>query len=184
MNMERKRRISVFGSSSAGPGDREYELAIKTGAELARAGAIVTTGGYAGVMEAASRAAREAGGQTVGVTLANLEGRSPNRFLTREIPCPSMYERLNVLIHDSAASVSVGGGIGTLVEVLLAQQQINLGLLEDHAMVLVGPWWPEQIRTLRKACEITDEHLAPLQYADTASEAVEFLRSRGLLLPA
>ena len=55
--------ISVFGSSRVNPGDEDYEAAVAVGAALAQAGYAVMTGGYSGIMEAASKGANEAGGR-------------------------------------------------------------------------------------------------------------------------
>ena len=64
--------VAVFGSSDPRPGDEAYELARRAGELLARSGWAVLSGGYGGVMEGASRGAREAGGEALGVTVAAL----------------------------------------------------------------------------------------------------------------
>src|SRR5262245_12732371 len=62
-------RIAGFGSSTARPGSPAWTLSHDLGAELARAGATVMTGGYGGIMEACSQGANEAGGMVIGVTV-------------------------------------------------------------------------------------------------------------------
>ena len=70
--MEIARKIvTVFGSSRPGEGDEEYLLAYEVGKNLALNGFTVCNGGYAGIMEASARGAKEAGGKTIGVTFKN-----------------------------------------------------------------------------------------------------------------
>ena len=65
--------IAVFGSSEPSDGDPLYERAQRLGHRLAKAGFGVITGGYGGVMEAASRGAYEAGGKSIGVVSTSLK---------------------------------------------------------------------------------------------------------------
>src|SRR5580704_15146463 len=60
--------VTVFGSSRPTQGDADYQEAFELGKELGARGLAVCCGGYGGVMEAASRGAKEAGGKTYGVT--------------------------------------------------------------------------------------------------------------------
>ena len=74
------RSVAVFGSSEPAEGDTLYDTARRLGGLLARCGYRVVTGGYGGVMEAACRGAREAGGATVGVTCSIFRDRTPNPY--------------------------------------------------------------------------------------------------------
>jgi len=69
--------IAVYGSAKPTAGDALYEEARRLGALLARQGHTVMTGGYCGTMEAVSRGAAEAGGNTIGVTCAEIERYRP-----------------------------------------------------------------------------------------------------------
>lgn len=73
--------VTVFGSARFEGGSRYYERAREVGAELAKAGFTVMTGGGSGIMEAANRGAREAGGRSVGANIEVLHEQKPNRFL-------------------------------------------------------------------------------------------------------
>ena len=74
--------ISVFGSAMTEPGSRHWNKALQTGEALAKAGAVVMNGGYAGIMEAVSEGAARAGGAVVGITCRDLPEKMPNRFVT------------------------------------------------------------------------------------------------------
>jgi uncharacterized protein (TIGR00725 family) len=96
------------------------EHAEAAGRRLAELGAIVVTGGRGGVMEAASRGAKAAGGRTVGI-LPGLDRADANEFLDVSLPT-GLGELRNGLIARSADSlVAVGGAWGTLAEIAFAR---------------------------------------------------------------
>lgn len=110
-------QIAVVGGSE--PTDAELADAEVIGAELAAAGAVVVCGGLGGVMEAACRGAKSAGGTTVGI-LPGTDVAAANRWVDVAVPT-GMGEGRNVLVVRSAAAViAVGGGYGTLSEIALA----------------------------------------------------------------
>ena len=108
------------------------ELAAGVGGELARRGAVLVCGGLGGVMEAACRGAREAGGMTVGI-LPGTDRSEANRFVDVAIPT-GMGEARNALVVRSAdALVAIGGEFGTLSEIALA-------LKAGKRVVGLGTW--------------------------------------------
>lgn len=124
-----------------GPGDADAgaeETAERVGRELARRGAVLVCGGLGGVMEAACRGAREAGGTTVGI-LPGTDRRSANRFVEVAVPT-GMGEARNALVVRAADAVlAVRGGYGTLSEIALALKAgkpvIGLGSWEIEGVV-------------------------------------------------
>jgi uncharacterized protein (TIGR00725 family) len=74
-----ERIITIFGGSKCREGDPEYSQALQVGEMLADAGFTICTGGYAGVMEAASRGAHERGGRVIGITMNQFKSE-PNRY--------------------------------------------------------------------------------------------------------
>ncbi len=105
-----------------GPGDASAELARdaeEVGRRLAEGGAIVVCGGLGGVMEAACRGAREAGGMTVGL-LPGTDRRAGNRWLSVALPTGMGELRNGLIVRACDALVAVGGGPGTLSEIALA----------------------------------------------------------------
>jgi uncharacterized protein (TIGR00725 family) len=110
--------VAVIGASNARPSD--LEQAEAAGRRLAELGAIVVTGGRFGVMEAACRGAKQAGGQTVGI-LPGLDRSDANAFLDLSLPT-GLGELRNGLVARSAdAVVAVGGAWGTLAEIAFAR---------------------------------------------------------------
>jgi hypothetical protein len=80
-----RRRIAVLGRADLEPGTPDYRDAIELGRLIAREGWTAVTGGYGGAMEAVSRGAFEAGGETEGVVCSAFEGRRPNGYLSRQV---------------------------------------------------------------------------------------------------
>lgn len=109
--------IAVFGANRCS-GDVS-DLAEEVGRELARAGAILVCGGTTGVMEAACRGAKEAGGLTVGILPGETRGQA-NRYV--DIPIVTgLGEARNVIIARTCqAAIAVSGGLGTLSEIAFA----------------------------------------------------------------
>jgi uncharacterized protein (TIGR00725 family) len=100
-------------------GDRLISLAEQTGAELARRGAVLVCGGLGGVMEAASRGAREAGGTTVAL-LPGHDRRDANAY-SDIVVTTGLGEARNVLIVRAAdVLIAIGGEFGTLSEIAFA----------------------------------------------------------------
>jgi uncharacterized protein (TIGR00725 family) len=110
--------VAVVGASTPRPVDLEHAYAA--GRRLAELGAIVVTGGRGGVMEAACRGAKEAGGLTVGI-LPGLDRSDANEFLDVSLPT-GLGEMRNALVARAGqAVVAVGGAWGTLAEIAFAR---------------------------------------------------------------
>jgi len=106
-----------------GPGDgatdAECAIAYEAGTLLAQAGAVVVTGGLAGVMAAASRGAFEGGGTTVGLLPAGTR-EAANPYLTVSIPTGLGQMRNALLVRSCDGIIAVGGSWGTASEIALA----------------------------------------------------------------
>jgi uncharacterized protein (TIGR00725 family) len=123
--------VAVIGGGQASEDERDQ--AARVGRALAEAGAVVVSGGLGGVMEAACRGARDAGGTSIGI-LPGSERDAANPFVDVTV-VTGMGEGRNVLVVRNAdAVVAVGGGFGTLSELALALQAgisvIGLGTWE------------------------------------------------------
>jgi uncharacterized protein (TIGR00725 family) len=113
------RYVAVVGAGDATAA--ELALAEEVGARLVELGATVVTGGLGGVMEAASKGAREAGGMTVGI-LPGRDRHEANPWVAVTVPT-GMGEARNALVVRAAdAIVAVGGEWGTLSEIALARK--------------------------------------------------------------
>ena len=113
--------VAVIGDGDPrGPdANRLLEWAEEIGQDLARAGAIVVTGGLGGIMRAASRGARGAGGRTIGL-LPGTDPSEANEFVTIPIATGLGVVRNLVVVTSADSVVAVGGRHGTLSEIGLA----------------------------------------------------------------
>jgi len=166
------RIIAVYGSSTAAPGSPEAALAAEVGRRLAERGAVVMSGGYGGVMEAVSRAAREAGGRTIGVTVDSFRGRRPNAYLSVEQPTPDLFERLRVLTEEPDGFLVLPGGIGTAVELFLVWNLMWVGARRPAPLVVMGPGLQELLSAGPGGLGLPAEALALVSFARDPEEAV------------
>ena len=119
-----ERIVTIFGGSKCGENSLEYSYAHRVGSLLAEAGFTICTGGYLGVMEAASRGAHERGGRVLGIIMNQFKAE-PNRYLTDKVATPHFYERLQQLITRSVGFVAIRGGMGTVTELSLVWNKIQ-----------------------------------------------------------
>ena len=110
-------QISVIGGGQCSA--RIAELAEQVGAEIGRRGATLVCGGLGGVMEAAARGARQAGGMTIGV-LPTYDRRSGNAWLDVLIPTGFGHGRNVIVVASGDAIIALPGESGTASEIALA----------------------------------------------------------------
>src|SRR5262245_41535396 len=110
------RCITVFGSARYDASHEYYELAREVGRAIAATGFTVMTGGGPGLMEAANRGAREAGGRSVGCNIELPMEQMPNPYLDRTVTCRYFFVRKVLLFKYSYAFIALPGGFGTLDE--------------------------------------------------------------------
>lgn len=123
-------RLAVIGPSEAQA--QTLELAEQLGAEIARNGALLICGGLGGVMEAAARGAKRAGGWTVGI-LPTGDTRSANPFIDIPIATGMDEARNVILVRTAQAVIAVAGAYGTLSEIAFA---LKLGV----PVIGLGTW--------------------------------------------
>ena len=178
-----ERIVTIFGGAKCGEDDPEYEQARRVGQLLADAGFTICTGGYLGVMEAASRGAREKGGRVFGIVMNQFK-HEPNRYLTDKVATDHFYDRLQNLITRSVGFVALRGGMGTVTEVSLVWNKLTTGVIGRRPLVLVGECWPSVVEAWTKHLAVSDSDLAFLDFAANADEAAEIIKekSRGVVV--
>jgi uncharacterized protein (TIGR00730 family) len=170
--------VTVFGSARFPETHRYYQLAREVGAGLARAGYAVMTGGGPGIMEAANRGAREAGGLSIGCNIRLSREQKPNPYLDRFIVFDHFFVRKVMLVKYSSAFVVMPGGFGTLDEAFeLATLEQN-DKVERFPLIAVGrDFWQDMVRfigdTMVTTGTITREELDFIRLVDTADEVVQ-----------
>lgn len=168
------RIVTIFGGSKCGPDSNEYREAREVGARLARAGFTICTGGYLGVMEGASRGAREAGGRVFGIVMNQFKSE-PNRYLTDKVATDHFYDRLQNLITRSVGFVAFRGGMGTVTEVSLVWNKLQTRVLDRRPIVLVGDCWREVVDAWRNFLVVSDDDVAYLDFAHDAEDAARII---------
>src|SRR5271157_940241 len=147
--MKGERIVTVFGSSRPGEGDADYAQARELGRRLAERGFAVCSGGYGGVMEAASRGAKEAGGKTYGVTAEFFE-RKVNEWVDVEIRKKTWGERLFELLRLGDGFVACKGGTGTLVELAVVWEMLNKSVMARKPFAVLGDFWQPILERVRE----------------------------------
>jgi uncharacterized protein (TIGR00725 family) len=155
---ERPLRIAVCAPGTAT--DDELLLAGAVGRLIAERGCTLVCGGLGGAMAAASRAAKEAGGVTIGI-IPGYDDRAANPWIDHVI-CTGMGQARNALVVATGnAVIAVGGGWGTLSEIALARRM-------ERPLVLLGGW--AELLVDKAYAELVN--LGSSDVAETAEEAV------------
>jgi len=169
--------ICIFGSYTPGTGAALYKLAYELGFALARAGYTVVNGGYGGTMKASAKGAKDAGGQTVGVTCSAFVGpggRRPraNPYIDREIHFDDPMDRIRKMIELASAFVVLPGGTGTLTEFATAWEYVCKRLIRPRPIFLIGDFW--RAATDRITAERSEDG-KHLHFVETPAQIVEML---------
>jgi len=174
--------VTVFGSARFREGHPYYELARELGRGLAREGWTVMTGGGPGIMEAANRGAKEAGGVSVGCNIALPKEQRPNAYMDRFVQFEHFFVRKVMLVKYSHAFVVMPGGFGTLDEVFETVTLMQTGKIESFPIVAMGgPYWQrlrEFIRNTMLAEGTIDEvDLNWVKRTESVEEALACIRT-------
>lgn len=177
--------VTVFGSARFPEGHRYYELSLETGRELAQAGFTVMTGAGPGLMEAANRGAKQAGGYSVGCSIDLPVPQTMNSYLDMALEFKHFFVRKVMLVKYSYAFIALPGGYGTLDEIFEAATLVQTRKIRDFPIVLVGTeYWSPLLDVLRNTLvregTIDDNDVSLLSITDSPREAVQLIRERAL----
>jgi len=149
-NLRKARRVAVIGGHQ--PDEEALKIAYETGQRLAQAGAILVCGGLSGVMEAAARGAREAGGLTIGILPGtNLEEANP--FIDLPLATGIGFNRNSMVVLNADSVIAIDGEYGTLSEIAFAR-------LYNKKVVGVNTWKIEGVLAVNSASEAVDQALS------------------------
>lgn len=142
--------VSIFGSSKVHPGSPYYELAYNTAYTLARAGFHIITGGGPGCMEAANKAARDAGVRSIGLNIKLPQEQVPNPYLDIMLEFKYFFVRKLMFVRFAQAFVILPGGYGTMDELFEALTLVQTGKIDHFPIVLMGKeYWQGLERWLK-----------------------------------
>jgi uncharacterized protein (TIGR00725 family) len=149
------KKIAVIGGSRIQENSGIYNMAYEVGKNIAARGAALVCGGLSGVMEAACRGAKEAGGLTIGI-LPSADEDTANDWVDIRIPTGLGYARNSLVVLSSHAVIAIDGAEGTLSE-------IGYAITFNKPLIGLNTW---QI----KLYEETSSSL--IRYADSPEQAV------------
>jgi uncharacterized protein (TIGR00730 family) len=172
--------VTVFGSARFKEDHPYYALARTVGQRLAKIGFTVMTGGGPGIMEAANRGAKEAGGFSVGCNIVLPEEQKLNAYLDRRVTFRHFYVRKVMLVKYSYAFVVMPGGLGTMDEFFEAAVLIQTKKIQSFPVVLFSKdyWRPlvEFLKEMVEAGTIGREDLDLLLFTDSVDEAMDHIQ--------
>jgi len=174
--------VTVFGSARFKEEHPYYKLAREVGAEVAKAGFAVMTGGGPGVMEAANRGAKDVGGRSIGCNIQLPHEQSANPYLDRTVDFRYFFVRKLMLVKYSYAFIAMPGGYGTMDEVFETATLIQTGKIANFPVVLMGlDYWRPLIDFVRDTMietgTIDPEDATRVIMTDDPVEAAETIRA-------
>jgi uncharacterized protein (TIGR00730 family) len=172
--------VTVFGSARFSEDHEYYQLARDMGNELAKMGYAVMTGGGPGLMEAANRGAKEAGGLSLGCNIQLPREQKPNPYLDKFIKFEHFFVRKVMLVKYSKAFVVMPGGFGTLDEAFEVATLIQTGKLDRFPIVGLGLDFWTQLRkfareTMLAKGVISEDDIAFIHPSASVEEALQFI---------
>jgi uncharacterized protein (TIGR00730 family) len=143
--------VAVFGSARVLHDSPIYDAAREVGKCFAEKGFAVVTGGGPGVMEAANRGARDAGGLSVGFNIRLPHEQLANSYCDISLTFKHFYARKTMFVKAAEGFVVFPGGFGTMDELFEALTLIQTGKIEHFPLVLVdSDYWEEMLDWVRE----------------------------------
>ena len=172
-----KKTVTVFGSSQPKEGQDEFETAYKLGKLLAINNFNVCTGGFQGIMNAVSKGAVGNGADAIGVTV-DLWSARPSKYLTKEIQCKTLFERISKLVELGDAYVVLQGGTGTLLELAVVWEMMNKRMLNVKPIVCHSPIWRGIVQIIDKQLEHENRPAKLVKVFDHIEEIVNYIQEK------
>jgi uncharacterized protein (TIGR00725 family) len=179
--MTKRLIVGVYGSARLPESDPRWVAAFELGAALAEAGYTVATGGYEGVMGAASRGAKSKGGEVLGYTVTSWDSLEANEAVTRRIDSADLFDRLR-LFSEADLLIALDGGIGTLAEIAVAWNLLQVS--DARPLLLVGDAWVELVDLVRRRLVVGPADLDVVRVLPSGTPASAVLAEARLLMGA
>jgi uncharacterized protein (TIGR00730 family) len=176
--------VTIFGSARFPESHPYYAIARDVGRRVSRLGFTVMTGGGPGLMEAANRGARDAGGLSVGCNIQLPHEQAPNAYLDRWVTCYYFFVRKVLLFKYSYAFVVLPGGLGTTDELAEALTLIQTGKIDGFPVVLIGTkYWAPLLALLDNMIRegaVSSSDLNLFKVTDDLSDAMQHLETHAV----
>ena len=180
-------RVTIFGSARAKPGSFVYEEVKRVAAALAEMGCDIITGCGPGLMQAANEGATAAKApernRSVGIRVELPFEQEVNPFVEQAFEHKTFFSRLHHFVLTSDAYVVSPGGVGTVLELMLIWQLLQVKHVRDTPLILVGNMWGELVAWAKKNLlkpELSlanPEDIAIPVCVNTADEAIALIRA-------
>ena len=173
--------VSIFGSARTPPEHRHYKLAAETAAEVSKAGFAVITGGGGGIMEAANKGAKEAGGNSIGLNIELPMEQTPNSFQNTSLNFRYFFVRKVMFLKYAHGFIVFPGGYGTMDEFFESLVLIQTLKQAHFPIVLMGSdFWGGLVKWIKQAMLDQDEYISPedlhvFTICDDAKAAVKII---------
>jgi uncharacterized protein (TIGR00730 family) len=173
--------VSIFGSSRLKPGNKYYKLAEEIAYLLAKEGYAVITGSGPGIMEAANKGAKRAGGHSIGLNIQIPAEQKSNKYVQTLLDFRYFFVRKVMFVKYAKAFVIMPGGYGTLDEFTEAINLIQTQRIPKFPVVLFGSeYWKGMLcwlkETVLKNDNISQEDLNIFTVVDEPKEVVEVIK--------
>jgi hypothetical protein len=153
--------VSIFGSARVGRRNRYYGAARRLAAALVAEGFAIITGGGPGIMEAANRGAKEAGGISIGANIQLPFEQGLNEYVDLGMEFRYFFVRKTMFVKYAEAFVIFPGGFGTLDELFEALTLIQTGKVQHFPVVLYGKdYWEGMMKWIREK-PLYEEKISP-----------------------
>ncbi len=174
--------VTVFGSARFGENHPYYQMARDVGMRLAENGYAVMTGGGPGIMEAANRGAKDAGGLSLGCNIELPVEQTPNPYMDYFIKLNHFFVRKVMLVKYSSAFVILPGGFGTLDELFETLTLIQTEKIERFPVVAMGTrFWEHAAEFIRRSLvaekTINPEDIDLLEITDSIDEVMAIIKN-------
>ncbi|MDP2938288.1 MAG: TIGR00730 family Rossman fold protein [Candidatus Omnitrophota bacterium] len=173
--------VSFFGSSRMKPNNKYYKLTEKIAYLLAKEGYAIITGSGPGVMEAANKGAKRAGGHSVGLNIQIPMEQKPNKYVDTFLDFRYFFVRKVMFVKYAKAFVIMPGGYGTLDEFTEAINLIQTERIPKFPVVLFGSeYWKGMLDWFRDTVlengNISKEELDIFKVTDSPKEVVSIIK--------
>lgn len=179
-------RVTIFGSARAKPGTFAYDEVRRLAAALADLGCDIITGGGPGLMQAANEGAAAVSApernRSVGIRVELPFEQDVNPFVKQAFEHKTFFTRLHHFVLTSDAFVVAPGGIGTVLELMMVWQLLQVKHVEDAPLILVGKMWKGLVDWAKTSLLSTQPPLASPEdmtiphCVETADQAIALIR--------